>query len=167
MSDRPRPHPSDRLADVSVGDLHREFSGADDPSVEACLDRIRTNVPASAREPEPIVAPHALIDFMTLYVTAVTGSDGTLGPNGRQICSLLADVGGAHSPGTVYPALADLYEAGILDREELVRTKQYYIADREAVRSRLATIEAELLWWAALAKAGRVELEAREAEATP
>jgi hypothetical protein len=41
------------------------------------------------------------------------------------------------SPGTVYPRLHDLEERGLLDRQEMVRTKEYLIADDEQVRAHL------------------------------
>ncbi|MFQ3318719.1 MAG: DNA-binding PadR family transcriptional regulator [Natronomonas sp.] len=41
------------------------------------------------------------------------------------------------SPGTVYPALHDLEEAGLLEMRELVQTKEYRIDDTEAVRETL------------------------------
>jgi DNA-binding PadR family transcriptional regulator len=41
------------------------------------------------------------------------------------------------SPGTVYPSLHDLEESGLLERHELVRTKQYTIADEERALARL------------------------------
>ncbi len=50
------------------------------------------------------------------------------------------------SPGTVYPALHDLEERGLLEVHELVRTKEYFLGDeaaatetvREAMRQHLA-----------------------------
>lgn len=41
------------------------------------------------------------------------------------------------SPGTVYPRLHELEERGLLDRQEMVRTKEYLIADDEQVRAHL------------------------------
>lgn len=41
------------------------------------------------------------------------------------------------SPGTVYPRLHDLEERGLLDRQEMVRTKEYLIADDDQVRAHL------------------------------
>ena len=38
------------------------------------------------------------------------------------------------SPGTVYPRLHDLCDEGLLERRELVRTKEYEISDEEAAR---------------------------------
>ncbi|WP_254840325.1 helix-turn-helix transcriptional regulator [Natronomonas marina] len=41
------------------------------------------------------------------------------------------------SPGTVYPALHELEEEGLLDVRELVQTKEYFIDDEAAVRESL------------------------------
>jgi len=41
------------------------------------------------------------------------------------------------SPGTVYPALHDLDEDGLLEMHELIQTKEYRIDDHEAVRETL------------------------------
>lgn len=41
------------------------------------------------------------------------------------------------SPGTVYPALHDLEEDGILQVHELVQTKEYSVGDEAAARQRL------------------------------
>ncbi len=42
------------------------------------------------------------------------------------------------SPGTVYPRLHDLCDDGVLERRELVRTKEYTISDPESARATLA-----------------------------
>jgi len=44
----------------------------------------------------------------------------------------------ALSPGTVYPRLHDLCDEGVLERRELVRTKEYTIADPASARATLA-----------------------------
>lgn len=41
------------------------------------------------------------------------------------------------SPGTIYPRLHELDEAGTLSRHDLVQTKQYSIADHERAADRL------------------------------
>jgi DNA-binding PadR family transcriptional regulator len=42
------------------------------------------------------------------------------------------------SPGTVYPRLHELCDEGVLDRRELVRTKEYTINDPEQARATIA-----------------------------
>jgi hypothetical protein len=41
------------------------------------------------------------------------------------------------SPGTVYPRLHELDEEGLFEVHELVRTKEYHIADEKRVRERI------------------------------
>ena len=43
------------------------------------------------------------------------------------------------SPGTVYPRLHDLCDDGLLERRELVRTKEYTIEDETAARDTVAS----------------------------
>lgn len=59
--------------------------------------------------------------------------------NGSRLQGDLERLFGADlSPGTVYPELYDIEESGLLERQELVRTKEYSVADRESVREALA-----------------------------
>lgn len=68
-----------------------------------------------------------------LLVVLIALSDGSV--HGKGLMGDLADVFGVHlSPGTVYPKLHDLEEAGVLEMHELVRTKEYRIADADAAR---------------------------------
>jgi hypothetical protein len=60
--------------------------------------------------------------------------------NGKRLMEDLSRVFDADlSPGTVYPQLHDATEAGLLERHELVRTKEYHVDDPETVRDRLET----------------------------
>ena len=60
--------------------------------------------------------------------------------NGKRLMEDLSRVFDADlSPGTVYPQLHDFAEAGLLERHELVRTKEYHVDDPETVRDRLGT----------------------------
>jgi hypothetical protein len=49
------------------------------------------------------------------------------------------------SPGTVYPRLHELEERGLLDVQELVRTKEYQIRDEEALAARVESAMAQHL----------------------
>jgi hypothetical protein len=60
------------------------------------------------------------------------------------------------SPGTVYPRLHELCDDGVLDRRELVRTKEYIINDPEQAR---ATIAASARQHLALGLAFKAALE--------
>ena len=68
-----------------------------------------------------------------LLVVLVAVGDG--GAHGEGLMGDMADVFDVSlSPGTVYPRLHELEEEGILEVHELVRTKEYRIADPEAAR---------------------------------
>ncbi|ERH09237.1 MAG: hypothetical protein J07HX64_00990 [halophilic archaeon J07HX64] len=41
------------------------------------------------------------------------------------------------SPGTLYPELHELHEEGVLEQQELVRTKVYDIGDSQVAREQL------------------------------
>jgi hypothetical protein len=59
--------------------------------------------------------------------------------NGKRLMEDLGRVFDADlSPGTVYPQLHDFEEEGLLERHELVRTKEYQLDDVEACRERIA-----------------------------
>ena len=63
---------------------------------------------------------------------------GEGGAHGKGLISDLETVFGAHlSPGTIYPRLHELEEEGLLEVQELVRRKEYRIADGERVRERI------------------------------
>jgi DNA-binding transcriptional ArsR family regulator len=71
-----------------------------------------------------------------LLVLVALGEEGT---HGKGLMSDLETFFGANlSPGTVYPRLHELEEEGLLEVHELVRTKEYRIADEERVQERIA-----------------------------
>ena len=70
-----------------------------------------------------------------LLVLVGLGEEGT---HGKGLMSDLETVFGADlSPGVVYPRLHELEEEGLLEVQELIRTKEYRIADEERVRERI------------------------------
>lgn len=70
-----------------------------------------------------------------LLVLVGLGEEGT---HGKGLMSDLETVFGADlSPGVVYPRLHELEEEGLLEVQELVRTKEYRIADGPAVQRRI------------------------------
>ncbi|MFB6311971.1 MAG: PadR family transcriptional regulator [Salinirussus sp.] len=79
------------------------------------------------------IVTHSL-DELLLALIALR-DDGTHGTGLMEDMATLFDV--KPSPGTVYPRLHDLEETGVLTRHDLVQTKQYAIADDDAVRSTL------------------------------
>jgi hypothetical protein len=74
------------------------------------------------------------LDDLLLALIALR-DDGTHGTGLIEDLEELFDV--EPSPGTVYPRLHDLDEDGTLTRYDLVQTKQYDVADADAVESRL------------------------------
>ena len=70
-----------------------------------------------------------------LLVLIALREDGTHGKALKQDLATLFD---AHlSPGTVYPALHALEEAGALEVQELVQTKQYVVDDKAMTTEKL------------------------------
>jgi DNA-binding PadR family transcriptional regulator len=74
------------------------------------------------------------LDVVLLLLIANRSS----GTHGKGLMGDLATIFDAHlSPGTVYPQLHDLQEEGLLDVQELVRTKEYRVEDEEALAQRV------------------------------
>ena len=83
-----------------------------------------------------------------LLVLVALSEEGT---HGKGLMSDLKTFFDANlSPGTVYPRLHELEEEGLLEVQELVRTKEYRIADEERVRERIAGAMREHLALAAI-----------------
>jgi hypothetical protein len=59
--------------------------------------------------------------------------------NGKRLMEDLGDAFGTElSPGTLYPELHDLEDEGLLERHELVRTKEYEVSDRDSYEDRVS-----------------------------
>jgi hypothetical protein len=75
-------------------------------------------------------------DLGEILLTLVAGRSSET--NGKRLMEDLSRVFGAElSPGTVYPKLHDFEEEDLLERHELVRTKEYQLDDPEACRERI------------------------------
>lgn len=62
------------------------------------------------------------------------------GTHGKALIEDLANLFGADlSPGTVYPRLHDIENEDVLEMYELVRTKEYAVADETAAKDRIET----------------------------
>ena len=73
------------------------------------------------------------LEAILLVLISLRGS-----AHGKRLMGDLSDVFDAQlSPGTVYPRLHDLEAAGVLSVHELVRTKEYTIADAKRARERI------------------------------
>jgi hypothetical protein len=74
------------------------------------------------------------LDVILLLLVANRSS----GTHGKGLMGDLATIFDAHlSPGTVYPQLHDLENEGLLNVQELVRTKEYRVDDEEALADRV------------------------------
>lgn len=135
-------HPSetallrDALGDVTVtvaDSLDDAVETADDRSaraVSAALDEL--GLPRTFRFDEDRVK--ANLDDLLLALVHLRGEE----THGKGLMSDLARLFDTNaSPGTVYPRLHDLADEGLLEAVELVRTKEYHLADEGTVRTRL------------------------------
>lgn len=74
------------------------------------------------------------LDVLLLLLIAHRSSD----THGKGLMGDLTAVFDAHlSPGTVYPQLHELETEGLLEAQELVRTKEYLVEDEEALSERV------------------------------
>lgn len=87
------------------------------------------------------------------------------GAHGKRLMGDLSDFFDAQlSPGTVYPRLHDLEAAGILQVHELVRTKEYTIADETGARERIERAMRQHLTLGAVFRASLDHLERTRSE---
>ena len=129
------------------------------PSVETLIGQLRTNTTAEAdTEDDPAAETAALVAETAgaLYdEKALDIDDGLVKESLPELFMLLVGLresdthgkgvmkdinrffGTRLSPGTVYPALHELDEEGVLEMRELVRTKEYFVNDEAAVEERL------------------------------
>ncbi|MFC7177025.1 helix-turn-helix transcriptional regulator [Halosegnis marinus] len=146
MTKRPTSGIADRGTEtnggVTVEQLRNELgSGADggvrlapDQEAEAILDDVLSAVgSAGFRFDESTVKGN--LEEILLTLVAHREHDS----HGKGLMGDLATVFDTRlSPGTVYPRLHDLEEADLLGVQELVRTKEYRVADTEGLRDRVA-----------------------------
>ena len=129
---------------TSVAELCRELEGIEAPGTDGKTAERRRTETIVADATEPLVGDGAFgfdealvkesLDELLLVLVAL-GEEGT---HGKQLMNDLSEVFGVRlSPGTVYPRLHDLEAAGLLEVHELVRTKEYRIADGPAVQRRI------------------------------
>jgi DNA-binding PadR family transcriptional regulator len=119
--------------------------------------------PDEVAERDPIYGRKPLARCLVLAYTALSGHP--VGPHGAGLIDAIERTAGLEfSPGTVYPRLHDLDEEGICDREELVRTKHYYVADDAAADAELERYEDRLQWYLAVVRAAREALDTETAD---
>jgi DNA-binding transcriptional ArsR family regulator len=111
---------------------------APDQGAEAILNQVLTQMDSSGFQFDEATVKSELEELL-LVLVAHRDQD----THGKGLMGDLATVFDTRlSPGTVYPQLHDLEEAGLLEAQELVRTKEYRIDDTEGMYSR---IEAAML----------------------
>lgn len=147
---------SDNLA-PSVADLREEmvqpYTGRD--PMPATL----TEAPG-----EPLFSSGEMARLFALAATTLAEPPG---PCGQDLLTLQRDLTSqSMSPGTLYPVLHDLDDAGALAKTELVRTKRYAIADADAADTILENYERRLRWWLGLCLLAREALDGDSAENT-
>lgn len=134
---------SEGTSGVSVERLYNEISG--DPSTDGTpepgqqSEEVLEAVLGSLFPDEEFAFDEETVksDLDELLITLVGMRDSeTHGKGLIEDISTLFDA--TLSPGTVYPRLHDLEEDGVLEMQELVRTKEYRIGDREASREKVA-----------------------------
>lgn len=131
---------------VTLGQLYNELrsgdvvSGTDgvrlipEQHSEAVLDDVTTTLfgQSSFQFRESVVKEN--LDEILLLLVAHRSSE----TNGKSLMSDLATVFDTRlSPGTLYPQLHELEDDGLLQAQELVRTKEYCIDDEEALVERV------------------------------
>jgi len=140
---------------TSVEELCRELEGVEAPGTDGGTEQSRSKeVVAEATEPLAVDGLFGFDEELVkesldglLLVLISLGDEGT---HGKRLMNDLSDVFGVRlSPGTVYPRLHDLEDEGLLEVHELVRTKEYRIADEAKVRRRIGSVlEQHLALWA-------------------
>jgi hypothetical protein len=126
---------------ATVEQLYDEIGGGDGPEVrfapdqqmEVVLDEVVGALfDDEFRFDESVIKQN--LDELLLLLVAGRSADR----HGKALMGDLTTVFDTHmSPGTVYPRLHDLEEAGALDVKPLVRTKEYELADETAVTERV------------------------------
>ncbi|WP_211312879.1 PadR family transcriptional regulator [Halarchaeum salinum] len=135
-------------ASASVETLLRELGSGRSPrpSAEASPARLLDALHSTEGIEAGFVFDEATVkhslDELLLVLIALR-SDGT---HGKQLMDDLAKAFDADlSPGTVYPRLHGLEESGAVDVHEMVRTKEYTVADETDARERIRATMAQHL----------------------
>jgi DNA-binding transcriptional ArsR family regulator len=100
---------------------------APDQRAEAILNQVLTQMDTSGFQFDEATVKSELEELLLVLV-----AHREQGTHGKGLMGDLATVFDTRlSPGTVYPQLHDLEETGLLEAQELVRTKEYRIDDTE------------------------------------
>ncbi|WP_254837784.1 PadR family transcriptional regulator [Natronomonas marina] len=133
-----RPTERTETDSVSLSSLRAEMDGTVDADDETAVSEIASAADRSVLSEEFSFQEERIkgsLDELLVVLAGVRSSD----THGKQLIEDLDDqFDTSLSPGTVYPRLHDLCDEGVLERRELVRTKEYTIDDPEAARETIA-----------------------------
>jgi hypothetical protein len=122
-------------------ELHSDHSTDDgirrapDQGAEAILNRVRTQLDSPGYQFDEAAVKSTLAELLVALVDCCDQDT-----NGKRLMDDLATVFDTRlSPGTVYPQLHSLEDLGLLRSQELVRTKEYQIADTDVAYSLIET----------------------------
>lgn len=131
----------------TVPDALRRLQVALDGSDDEDIGRQTQTADRMLSAARSTIAPDGNVDFdepfvkdnlaeLLLMLVATRSAEA----NGKRLREDLDHLFGADiSPGTAYPELYDLEEAGLLEHQELVRTKEYFIDDESAARETISS----------------------------
>jgi hypothetical protein len=132
----------DEVGGVSVEQLYQELTDVESSSGEGALPEHRSAevvesvtdqlFPERSFRFEEELVKNSLDELLLVLVALRDGET-----HGKGLMEDLSQLFDARlSPGTVYPRLHDLEDDDVLEMHELVRTKEYRIADHEETRAR-------------------------------
>jgi hypothetical protein len=108
---------------------------APDQEAEAILNRVLTQLDRPGYQFDEAAVKSTLAELLVALVNCCDQDT-----NGKRLMGDLATVFDTRlSPGTVYPQLHSLEDQGLLRSQELVRTKEYQIADTDVAYSLIET----------------------------
>lgn len=125
---------------ITVSQLRAELNGTgqtDEPgtAVSEVVSEVESSLFGSESFAFDETHVKSSLDELLLSLVALRTAD----THGKQLLDDLAqEFDTILSPGTVYPRLHDLCDAGVLEQRELVKTKEYTLDDAETARSNVA-----------------------------
>lgn len=98
--------------------------------LDELMDQVRSALPTDDVQFDEAIVKENLDEILLMLISLHEET------HGKELLSDLSNHFGAQlSPGTVYPSLHSLEEEDVLSMHAKVRTKEYSVADPEAVRS--------------------------------
>jgi DNA-binding PadR family transcriptional regulator len=125
---------------ISIDRLQSELTGEDDPAASgSAVTELVADVESSIAGRGGLAFGESYVktslDELLLSLVGLRDSD----THGKQLLDDLAsEFDTVLSPGTVYPRLHGLCDSEVLEQRELVKTKEYTLADEDAARKQVA-----------------------------